>query len=229
MRARVREIMQRFEADGLSPSRLAFTADRMGRVRDYFDDVIAGWLQTHAVLDEAGFVTLQLDVLRHEHPELRSRLISRLLQAVSGHRHPPSFDGVMRVDEALEGEFAGMTSFGCRLWAEGAKLFVAREAAPVEEGALLEKGSAIHWDGRFHISLQGGEGRLRVSALGEEGWIELLERFPDAREAPMPHPVRLSLPALRKDGKIVAVPHLGYDLSNGGTLVCRFEPKRALF
>jgi len=221
-------MLAQFEDEGLNPLRLSLTADRMARVRDYFEDVLAHWFKTHTVLDDAGFLCLPLSVLHNEHPELRGRLVSRFLQALSGQRHPPSFDAVLRVDEALQGDVTGLTSYGCRLWCEGERLYVAREYDKIKDETTLDVDGHVYWDGRFHIYRHGGDGTLNVSALGEEGWLALLERFDEAREKDIPHPVRLTLPAFWRDGKIVAVPHLGYASSNVGDMEYRFEPRRPI-
>lgn len=54
-----------------------------------------------------------------------------------------------------------------------------------------------------------------VGALGDAGWRYLCKEGQGIDKA-LPYPVRLSLPALWSDGRVVAVPFLGWRGSEAG-------------
>jgi tRNA(Ile)-lysidine synthase len=78
----------------------------------------------------------------------------------------------------------------------------------------------VVWDGRFVIRFAAaGKGAPRhpahLTRLGREGWAEVVADRPDLKAGPVPAAVRLSLPALRDEWGVFAVPHLYYTRAGG--------------
>lgn len=136
---------------------------------------------------------------------------SALLRMVAGRRYPPSLSQVEPLAAALRPATVG----GVRIMRAPGRLapgawVLAREAAamalplPACPGAI--------WDGRFHlcgdVSLPDGAtlGALGADAAGLR------------RRSPLPAAVLHTLPALRIDGNLFAVPHLGYAKNHSGRL-----------
>ncbi len=86
------------------------------------------------------------------------------------------------------------------LAAPGGRLVLAREAAAMAPDRPALRGAV--WDGRFRLLSEPGPG-LAIGALGDEA--ARLRRGSD-----LPAAVLRTLPALRRDSRVVAVPHLRY-------------------
>ncbi len=83
-------------------------------------------------------------------------------------------------------------------------------------------GTQVVWDGRFVIRFAAtGNGAPRprhpahLTRLGREGWAEAVADRPDLKAGPVPAAVRLSLPSLRDEWGVFAVPHLYYTRAGG--------------
>jgi len=98
----------------------------------------------------------------------------------------------------------------------------------------LRAGDAIHWDGRFRITVEhdaASPAQFFLAPLGDEGWRTVARPLAQAGELRLPDvPARArpGLPALwRCDGTVCAVPHLRYtDQSDcaGWSAQARFAP-----
>lgn len=186
-RARLRRL-----ADGQGTGALAAAAHVAGRARAAGERRTAAWLAAHAVLRPEGFALIPA-------APLPAPALAALLRAVGGLAYPPDPAAVARL-AATPGP---ATLAGVRLLPAGRLgpgLLLVREAAacappvPAAPGAL--------WDGRFRLRGDVPAG-CAIGALGDDA-----ARFRRAR--PLPSAVLRALPALRRAGRVVAVPHLGY-------------------
>lgn len=111
--------------------------------------------------------------------DVAAQLLARLIRAIGGGRHAPGHADVKALLEAGEGTLGGAW------WRRDGWLL--REPALVKPPIPAEAGA--WWDGRFHLrrAVPGCE-------LGAFGGTQ---------------PRRAALPALWRDGKLVAAPHLG--------------------
>jgi hypothetical protein len=79
---------------------------------------------------------------------------------------------------------------------------------------MLEPGKRVVWDSRFLVKLDRqlpSDSSLTVSALGCDGWTEAIRSDPHLRRRTrLPAAVRPTLPALRDEQGVVAVPHLEF-------------------
>jgi tRNA(Ile)-lysidine synthase len=150
---------------------------------------------------------------------LPAAALAALLRAIAGAAFPAATEAVA----ALAAAPAPATLAGVRLLPAGRLgpgLLVVREAAAMTPEVAARPGAV--WDGRFRVlpgaTLADG---LMLGPLGAAA-AALRSR------TPLPSAVLLTLPALRRGGVLVAVPHLGYDphgLVGPQTLV--FAPARA--
>ncbi|WEK52816.1 MAG: tRNA lysidine(34) synthetase TilS [Candidatus Kaistia colombiensis] len=214
-RVRLRRLMPVLAAEGLDAATLAATARRLGRAAAALDAYVGKLFGQAATVDATGAVRLDAQAWRGEPEEVRLRALARILRAVGGAAYVPRLD-------SLEGLEAGM-----RLAAEapagepGGKL--ARTLAGVvidhRQGAFrfqrefgreglaeipADSGLAGVWDGRFAVWLTlAGAGTFTIGALGPEGRRQFAICVPKG----MPRAIE-ALPALRRNGEIVAVPGL---------------------
>jgi hypothetical protein len=196
------------------------------------------------VLADAGYARLDSSLLiggplteaGASHEEIILRVLSRLAASIGGRAYPPRLEGIERLLAGLKSDdFAGATLAGC-LFSPIAKeqhhFLVAREAGTTEVRQEITPGGAVHWDGRFAVTLPAGTragAGGTVAALAEAGWRELLRLWPQARKTRIPHAARLALPALRVGGEIKSVPHLGYAADGFADFRAKFSPLRPLY
>lgn len=164
------------------------------RARGVDDARVAATLAACVTLRPEGFA-----VLRATRPPAAA--LRALIQAVSGAAYPPSLDAVA----LLAASPAPATLAGVRLLPAGRLgrgLLLIREAAAMAPPIAAASGAT--WDGRFRLA---GLGTVppdaTLGALGEDA-----ARF--RRRDSLPSAVLRTLPALRIDRTLVAVPHLLY-------------------
>jgi len=222
-RARVRARL-----DDATAERIAGAAGALGRFRADEERAIAGLLARAVVLDARGFARLDCAILAAAPADRARRSLGALLTTVGGREFPPRDDELRKLLGALSGGLrAGRTLGGCRLLPEGNRCLVLRETRGIE---TIRLGAApALWDGRFRVAGSAGE---TVAPLGAEGWAEALAAAPALRAIPIPYPARLSLPAIRGRRGLVAIPALGFALtqtrSRKKTANARFLPIRPL-
>jgi tRNA(Ile)-lysidine synthase len=208
-RVRLRSSAALLIREGLTPSRLAATAQRLGRARAALAAAVAELLAEAVVLYPAGFAWLDATPLSTTPPEIGLRALARLVTTVGGGIYPPRHERLERLFALLaEGLATGRTLGGCRFIPKRGAVLVCREPSAVAPPSALAPGASIRWDGRFaaRLSTAAPEG-LSLGALGNstEAPPELKERL-----ATLPGAARPTLPAIRDLAGIVAVPHLHY-------------------
>ena len=193
--------------EGLTPARLAATAQRLGRARAALEAEVAELLAEAAVLHSAGFARLDAAPLSAAPPEIGLRALARLVTTVGGNIYPPRHERLERLFALLsQGLDSGRTLGGCRFLPKRGTILVCREPSAVAPPSTLAPGASVRWDGRFvaRLSTAAPEG-LSLGALGNptEAPPEFKERL-----AALPGAARPTLPTIRDLAGIVAVPHL---------------------
>ncbi len=189
-RARMRAALPALADLGLGVERLAETADALARARRALERDVAGAARACISERPTGEILISAPALERLPEEIRLRLVSALLLHVGGEDYPPRLDGLARlIDRADAGE-AG-TLAGCVLRPRGPVWRLRREPDAVPSPEALT--GATLWDGRWRIAtdLEG----MTVGALG-----------PFADRGDVPDEVARTLPAVRRDGRIVASP-----------------------
>ena len=235
-RARLRRSAAVLAREGMTPSRLAATAERIGEAREVLEGETASLLARSVSVFPAGYARVDREALAAAPLDLSRRAVERVLGCIGGRRYAPRRARLSPLLDALRGGdmAAPRTLGGCILSPSGDAVLIAREAAAIRHSAPALPGGDVLWDGRFRVSFASaaaGEGRLRLCALGAAGWRAVrggLDRPPA-----MPDGVRRSLPALRDDEGVLEVPHLGYrrpGAETGTPAIARiaFAPSRPL-
>jgi tRNA(Ile)-lysidine synthase len=208
-RVRMRKLSETLAAEGLTPKRLASTADAMARVRESLEMETARAMAAYVAFDPLGYCRFKREGLAEIPPEIALRLLRDMVMIVGGQSLPPRLDRLERLLYALlEGPVA-VTVAGCRLLTDG---IVCREARHLPPPLALVPGRTMTWDGRFAVRLgeDAGQG-ISVAALGEEGWSQLAERLGRDQLPRVPQAVRITAPALWRDDRLCAAPLLGYN------------------
>ncbi|MCW4591453.1 tRNA lysidine(34) synthetase TilS [Gluconacetobacter entanii] len=171
------------------------TADLSGAQRMARDACDAQWLAAHARFDAGGWV-----VLPRALPP--ARVLSALVRTVSGHEYPPSPGGVAALCAAPRAATLG----GACLLVHGGGWLLAREEAAMQGHVPARAG--VRWDGRFVLCGAGDVQLSRGLCVGAAGAVAAW--WPRERGRPgVPARVLRTLPALHRDGRVVAVPHMG--------------------
>lgn len=214
-RVKVRRLMSDLSALGLTPLRLADTAANMSRASKALKAVTREVLKS-SVVDPAGFIHIDLAVLRAAPNEIALRALAEMLKDVGGSLYAPRFEGLIAIHEALGSDVLNKarTLNGCRLVTKRGRLYVTREvstalrATPVS----LRKRVALLWDDRFTVlldrDLPKSAAPHEVRALGPEG-LRII-RAAGCPEPGGPKSVLPTLPALWEGKRLVAAPHVAY-------------------
>ena len=217
-RPRLAAALMGLESEGLSTERLAKAAARAAGDRSALDELCTDLLASCALPSPAGFVILDLNVLRRAPPALAVRALGCVVTTVSGGTYPPRQERLERLARRLldDGTKAA-TLGGCRVVPQrDGRVVVCREPSAASEVRPFAPGDSALWDGRFVVSLRrsAGAGPFLVRRLGTEG---LAQARAIARRAGMPlttdcipAPARPALPALFDLDGPLAAPHLGY-------------------
>jgi tRNA(Ile)-lysidine synthase len=233
-RARVRAQRDGLAAIGLTAPRLAETCRHLARARAALEHGLEQVLAQAVFLHPAGFALVDPTPLAAAPEEIRLRAVAAFITTIGALPYPPRFDRLQRLAQAIAlGALAGgRTLGGCRVLSRQGRLLVQRELAAVEPARSIPGTGGLHWDGRFLVSRKAGVAPLSdlsVGALGAAGVASM--RAIACADGPhhLPYSVWPSLPALRRGGTLVAVPHLGWTAKGPDMGVeIRWRPVRAL-
>lgn len=180
------------DPDGAGPgvAALAHAAVRFGARRAAREAEVAARLAAAAMLRPEGFARLDLAALGRDAVAVAA--LGALIRAVGGRSFAPARAGLEALLERGEGTLGGAElRRGGLLLREGAAI---GPPVPARQGAF--------WDGRFRLAGEGQEGCV-IDRLGPDA-----ARLP--RPAWMPARVAQTLPAVRCNTTLVAVPALAY-------------------
>lgn len=212
-RVRARAALAALATLGIDAAGIAATAARLGDARRALDGaaaaaaagIVAVGRAGEAVIDAAGLATLD--------PELRRRIVARVLTWVAGGGYAPRHAALERfIASVLAGQ--GATLHGCWSVASGGKVVILREPSAV---AGLEAPAPGRWDGRWQVDGPPDTG-CTIRALGPAG----IALRPDWRATRTPRAALLAAPAVWRGSALVAAPLI----DGSGTWSVRLLPGR---
>jgi tRNA(Ile)-lysidine synthase len=191
-------------ADGAARDALFEQAVTAGRARARDDRDVAELLGRIAearpdgavILDPAGLVDIE--------PALRSAALAACLRAVGGTAYAPAVELVENLGRALNEAFRGVSLAGCVVRPWRGSILICREAGRITDRAGLTPGIWQPWDRRF--MLRAASDALQVGPLGVSGYATVRKQV----KSGLPSVIAASLPAISRDGRLVAVPGLGW-------------------
>jgi tRNA(Ile)-lysidine synthase len=223
LRPRLRLLRRDRDGAGVATAALVAAAAEDGQQRAREDSCISACLADRVSLRPEGFCLLSQGQ-PHSDRGIDPRVLAAVLQAIAGAPFPPP----TRSTTALAAAPRPATLAGTRLLPAGRLgpgLLVVREAAAMASPVPALPGAV--WDGRFRL---GAETRVpsgaMLGALGTDAaWLR--RSSPLHRTHWLPAVVLQTLPAVRLDGRLLAVPHLRYpDASVCATIPLMFSPPR---
>jgi len=223
-RARVRRIMPLLAADGFDAARIAATAARLAGAAAAIDAAASALIATAVETDGCAVARVEPAAFGAAAEEVRLRALARMLVAIGGEDYPPRHVRLRRLLDAIAGHGGGRfkrTLAGTVIeWRAGRFLLYrewGREAPPT---VTVKAGHEGTWDHRFRVAVgAGAPAGLWVGPLGEEG-----RRLVGAYAGQWPAAALATLPAVRRRGKLVAVPTLGYAGPGGEGLPVAVSP-----
>lgn len=221
---------------------LAEARPRHRELRSRQEKALAALLARHCRLHPLGFAVLDGALLAAEDADTVAAALGRVAAALGGVPYPPAGGKLARLRRHLRG--SGSASLGRCCWRRmrqaegeggaGGQILVFRETRGLPAPVPVRPGeTAMDWDGRFVVGIDAGfgpfAGDLLLGPLGPAGWREARRLWPGFPTRGVPFPAALSLPALRDDIGLVAVPGLGlFREPANGKVGVRFRPLRSL-
>ena len=207
-RVRLRQARPARDQLGLEDKALAATARRMARAVAALEQMAAQAISRHAEFSEFGHCVIHTQGFLEEPDEVIIRGLARCLNAVGGGRRPPGDEQLEGVLAALkEGSAKPVTLAGCRAVFRGGQLVLGREFGRISELEMpFSPSGKMVWDNRFEIGSAGSDTLgVTVGPLTPADWVRLKPVRPH-----LPAFVGHSLPALRRNGQLVAAPLAGF-------------------
>jgi tRNA(Ile)-lysidine synthase len=207
-RVRVRRAMPGLAGIGLDASVLSQVARHLAAARDALDT----WCREVAepvLRVEGGDAVIPHDVLKRAHPEVRRRLVLRMLRWVATADYAPVASKLEKLDASIV-EGRAHTLHGCLVRVAGGEARFTREAAAVA-GVVARTGEV--WDGRWLVEGPPGEVRALGAAVAE---------VPDWRAAGLPRATLMASPGVWRGDALVAAPVAGYGREWSARIVAPF-------
>ena len=210
-RIKVRQFLNAPPLEGFTPARMATTVQALGRAAEAIDFYRDRWLADYAKEDEFGVVSFQSDSLGVTPVEIQYRVLSYLLQAVSGADYGPRFEKLQSLySEIYSGIEANTLSLhGCIITTSGAGqdglVTLCREAAAVPALSVLSGDAQSVWDNRYMFRIQAA-GYFTVRTLDDAAWGQARKIWPQLETYRLDIHCRRAQPVIYKDDKIYALP-----------------------
>lgn len=223
-RARVRRMMPKLAAAGLEPDLFAAAARRLADAAAAIDAAAGALIAAAVETDRCGAVLVDAQRFASAADEVRMRVLVRLLGAAGGEEYPPRRERLQNLATAMTtrrgGRFKRTLAGTVVEWRAG-RFILYRE---IGRGGLatvpLKAGFDGTWDGRFRVTVgRGALAGLTLGPLGEAG-----RRHIGERAGTLPAAALAAVPAIRRRGRTVAVPSLGYTAPGSGALPVVVRP-----
>jgi tRNA(Ile)-lysidine synthase len=233
-RVRVRAQRRNLADAGLTAPRLAETCRHLARARVAIEHQVDRLLAEAAMLHPAGFALLDPARLAAASEEIGLRALAAVIATIGGEAYTPRFERLERLAQAVfrDGLSGGRTLGGCRILPYRGRVLIHRELAAMASPMAVPETGCVVWDNRFLVERREGEPSvpgLQIGGLGPTAAASMRAIVSMSDPPHLPGSVRPSLPAFWQNGKLVAVPHLGWQ--RPGTKIgteLRFRPARAL-
>jgi tRNA(Ile)-lysidine synthase len=222
LRARVRAMLPSLAAVGLHPERLAAIAGRMAEAAAAVDAASTAFMSAWCTVDAQGIVRIGGDGMRSLPSDVRLRTLSRLLLAIGGGAYPPRGERLLGLDRSLSemGRTLRLkrTLAGVVIERRREEIVLYRELGRTGLPVMrLSTGFERDWDHRFRVQVGVVEGDLALSALAGDA------RLFSNMTSVTPKAALRAVPAVRRGGRVVAVPTLGW-YEGGAAEMVRLTP-----
>ncbi len=205
------------------------TAGRIGAIRAKEEATVARFLARYAQIYPAGYLVVEAAAFGDAPMELRSAGLARVLACIGGRPYGARGPGLANLTASMAGGLTRVHTLGGCLVApiSEQQILICRESRNIERVPIGRSDDAelvADWDGRFRVRLFGANSGTLGPLGAKDG-----RKLGPGRFA-IPEVARRSLPALRDENGLYAVPHLGYwrEKDFQGTVQMDFLPRYPL-
>ncbi|WP_257098681.1 tRNA lysidine(34) synthetase TilS [Pseudovibrio flavus] len=184
-RVQFRKASEDLAALGLTPQRLADTAENLRRAGDALDSWVTKLFGEFGEVHPSGVVRFKRDGLEDVPDEIRLRLLARILRFVSGADYTPRLSSLesLVLEIMTKDGWRGATISGVQIKISKGELYFVREEGRAGIGPIqVAAGDVAIWDGRLRISAVHAEVGCSVQCLGNGGFarwgLENPEKWP---------------------------------------------------
>ncbi|KPL52158.1 hypothetical protein ABB55_07895 [Prosthecomicrobium hirschii] len=207
-RVRMRSLLASAGAFGLSPERLALTAEHMAAAAGALDAATAAVL-AEALIHPGGFARIARAALASAPDIIRLRALGSLVRHAGGAGPGPRAERLQALGASIAagGALTRRTLGGALIRPDGDDLWFLRETGRSDRSPMpLVPTGAVLWDGRFAVGAPDGAALpLTVGDLGRAD----AKRIVAARGLDLPAFALDAVPAIRRGETLVGVPAVG--------------------
>jgi tRNA(Ile)-lysidine synthase len=200
-RVRWRRLLPALSVEGLTPTTIQETLERLTHAQRLVDQHISGLLHHHVSLSPYGYATFSKEAPK-ESPEAFEEMLKRILATIGTRDYPVRRQALHRAMEAMKLGHS-LTLGGCQILDKPKEWRITREPAAIGEDIFVHRPGTYLWDGRFMVDVPANT-PCRIAALGEEG-IQALEAETKNYLKDIPHVVLQTLPALWREEKLLGL------------------------
>jgi len=152
-RSRLRSLLPLLAEEGLTPDRLARTADNIRRADEALEAVLRALAEKHLVEHAAGPLKLDRQVFRAQPEELRLRLLTLMMSRVTGQIQRPRLRNLVGLDRMLAGTRpCRLTLCGAMFDGAASTLHCWKEPGRQPPQTLPSPSGTGIWDRRYRYS-----------------------------------------------------------------------------
>ena len=217
-RSKMRKLVAAMEQSGQDANRISALIEYFASLRRSTSEIVTIFINEAVQIFPEGYGVVQGDVLRQLPESIIERILVRLTMVFGGKTYPPRRDRLVRaVTQLKKAAFRGFTLGGCRFSVKSNEIMICREMRGISTRQIASRDSFV-WDNLFAIEISGvARSTASLAPLSKKGWVEILQKRPELREISLPHPVRLTLPALFDQKGVSEVPHLNFRRESSDT------------
>lgn len=200
LRTRLRRFVKSIKSYDLPPQRISLAMQHLKNASILLEDQMNLFMARHLRFDAAGYVETSWEALLMLRKEEATRFLGALTAHLSGKIFRPRYRLLCQALESMH-EKNDFCVAGCRIQIRKGRVFFFRHHHVFTRTSLMGK-NTVRWDGRYDIDFLKNLEDIQIGALGKKGVAQAFQRGWKDALSPLPHPARLALPALWKEGEV---------------------------
>lgn len=218
-RTAIRGILTNLKERGLPASRINKVINNLDLVRRHLSGVTQVFFERAVRILPEAFCIVDLSALKSLPEPILARVLIKIILEFNAKVYPPKRRSIEHLIENIRSlKIRNFTLGGCYFVFRGPSLFVCRDPRSISTQRVFS-GDKFIWDSLFNIVISGPQRENgRLSALGEKGWIEIVQKCPELKNIKIPNPVVVTLPTLFDEFGVIEVPGLRYHCGCPGKL-----------
>lgn len=169
-RTKVRNLLKQFENPALIIKRLNLLAENARRNHEFIEHFVREKFRELCIFNNLGYITIKREPYSVLLPEVRLRLLTKVLKLISGNKIVSRLNSLKTADNFLLQAYKdkpSITFSDCEIIRGNGDITVTKEMRAVQKSLKLPKDKWIAWDNRY-IVMAKIDG-LRIGSLGKSG------------------------------------------------------------